>query len=172
MADDESELLAIVSALPCIDWQGRAWRHMFNDYPPQRINTGGARWNPPGVGAIYLTLDPATALAEGQHAIDVQPRRTHARRVLYQVELSVSQLVDLTAPGALKRVSLTASDIGNDDHTACRRVGAAVAELGRGGLLVPSARTPGTNLVVLIDPGGAEDSMVIVERAVVPVDGR
>ena len=47
---------------------------MFNDYTPDRVNTAGARWNPPGVGAIYTVLHCGTALAEGQHAIDVQPR--------------------------------------------------------------------------------------------------
>jgi RES domain-containing protein len=110
MPADESSLIEIFASLPTLTWHGHAWRHMFNDYPPQRINTSGARWNPPGVGAIYMALDRATALAEGQHAIEVQPRRTYARRVLYEVELSVRQLVDLTAPGSMQDVGLTVSE--------------------------------------------------------------
>jgi RES domain-containing protein len=167
MPADESSLVEILGSLPTLSWHGHAWRHMFNDYPPQRVNTSGARWNPPGVGAIYVALDRATALAEGQHAIEVQPRRTYARRVLYEVELSVRQLVDLTAPGSMQDVGLTASDIADDDVAACQQIGAAASRLARSGLLVPSARAPGTNLVVLIDPERSEDSLVTLERTVI-----
>jgi len=123
---------------------------MFNDYTPGRVNTAGARWNPPGVGAIYTALHCGTALAEGQHAIDIQPRRTFARRVLYEVEVSVPGLVDLTGPGALAAVGLSAADVAADSHVACQQVGGAAAWLGRGGLLVPSARDAGSNLVILV----------------------
>ena len=38
-------------------------------------NTRGARWNPPGLAAIYTSEERDTAIAEGQHAIDMQPLR-------------------------------------------------------------------------------------------------
>ncbi|MGH9092236.1 MAG: RES family NAD+ phosphorylase [Acidimicrobiales bacterium] len=167
MTDDDRALLDALASLPFGRWEGRAWRHMFNDYPPQRVNTSGARWNPPGVGAVYLALDPATALAEGQHVIDVQPRRTYARRVLYEVEMSATRVVDLTAPGAFDVVGLSAKDIAADDHSVCRRVGGAASRLGRGGLLVPSARAAGTNAVVLIDPENVDEAMVVLASSVV-----
>lgn len=162
MATYDPNLLDALETLPSTTWHGRAWRHMFNDYPPDRVNTSGARWNPPGVGAIYTALTRPTALAEGQHAIDVQPRRTYARRVLYEVELTVDQLVDLTAPDALDAVELTLADIGSDDMRACQRVGGAAAWLGRGGLIVPSARDAGHNLVVLVGPAGSEVDIEVI----------
>lgn len=146
----DPELLDALEELPAADWQGRVWRHMFNDYTPDRVNTSGARWNPPGVGAI-----------------DAQPRRTYAKRVIYQVEVSVSQLVDLTGTGALAALGLTLDDVNADDHTACQRVGGAAAWLERGGLLVPSARHPGSNFVILVGRLGLDDDLVVVEREIV-----
>lgn len=154
MATYDRAFLEAIEALPHSDWQGHVWRHMFNDYAPERINESGARWNPRGTGAIYTALDRDTAIAEGQHAIDVQPRRFYRRRVLYQLDVDVRALVDLTAIEHLQSVGLTMDDVASDDHSACQRVGGAIAWLGRGGLLVPSARYPGTNAVILIGPGG------------------
>ena len=162
MATYDPNLLDALESLPSTTWHGRAWRHMFNDYQPDRVNTSGARWNPPGVGAIYTALTRTTALAEGQHAIDVQPRRTYARRVLYEVEFTVDHLVDITEPAALEAVGLTLADIASDDMTACQRVGGAAAWLGRGALQVPSVRHAGHNLVVLVGPAGPDIDIVIV----------
>ncbi len=146
--------LDAVEELPTREWRGRVWRHMFNEYPPERINTGGARWNPPGVGAIYTALERETAIAEGEHLIEVQPRRIFRRRVLYELTVDVDQVVDLTGPAALGTVGLTMADVASDDFTTCQRVGGAIEWLGHGGILVPSARRAGNNMVILIGPGG------------------
>lgn len=156
MAIYDPALLDAIEQLPAPDWRGRAWRHMFNDYPPERSNTSGARWNPPGVEAIYTALDRDTAVAEGQHAIDVQPRRIFRRRVLYELEIDVMGVVDLTTTEALTSVGLTLANIADDSHAACQQVGGAIAWLHRGGILVPSARNDGTNLVILLGAGDPE----------------
>ena len=134
---------------------------------PTGVNTSGARWNPAGVGAIYTALDRKTALAEGQHAVNVQPRRPYARRVLYQVEVAVVGLVDLAQAGALAAVGLTLADVHADDFEACQAVGGAAAWLGRGGLLVPSARSEGSNLVILVGDLGLDEDLGVVDREVV-----
>lgn len=157
MATFDPAFLDAIEGLPVLNWQGRVWRHMFNDYAPERINTGGARWNPPGVGAIYTALDRETAIAEGQHAIDVQPRRFFRRRVLYELTVGIDNVVDLTTPESLAAAGLSLADVDSDDHTACRHVGGAIAWIGRGGILVPSARHNGTNMFILIGPGGGAE---------------
>lgn len=163
----EPKLLDALEALPTRNFTGHVWRHMFNDYPPTRINTSGARWNPPTVGAIYCALERDTALAEGQHLVDIQPRRTFAQRVLYELDAHITELVDLTGPDGLRSVGLTREDLLSDDYGACQRVGGAAAWLGRGGLLVPSARRDGDNLVVLIDAVGPDADLEVVAREVV-----
>jgi RES domain-containing protein len=167
MATYDPTLLDALEGLPAAAWQGRVWRHMFNDYTPDRVNTSGARWNPPGVGAIYTALERSTALAEGQHAIDVQPRRTYAKRVMYEVQVAVADVVDLTTAAALAAVGLTPDDLQADVPNACQRVGGAAAWLERDGLLVPSARADGANLVILVGTLGLEDDLEVVGREVI-----
>jgi len=87
-------------------------------------------------------LHCGAALAEGQHAIDVQPRRTFARRVLYEVEVSVPALVDLTGPGALAPVGLSAAHVAADSHVACQQVGGTAAWLERRGCSYQAPVTP------------------------------
>lgn len=67
------ELLDRLQAITPAPWAGQAFRHMFGDYPPDAENTRGARWNPPGVAAIYTSLARDGALAEAEHQIAVQP---------------------------------------------------------------------------------------------------
>jgi RES domain-containing protein len=142
------ELLDALQASPERQLDITAWRHMFGRLPPDVENTRGARWNPSGVAAIYLSRTREGAIAEGDHAVAVQPLRPKARRVLYEVHLTLDRVFDLTADVDLARVGLTSEDLGDDDFSACQEVGAAVAWLEHDGLLVPSARSSATNLVV------------------------
>jgi RES domain-containing protein len=167
MTIHDPALLDLLEAQPIRPWQSPVWRHMFNDYPPDRINTGGARWNPPGVGAIYTAVTRETALAEGQHAIDVQPHRTFAQRVLYEVRVDVRSLIDLTDLNLLAQLGVTPAELVSDDFTACQRVGGATAWLGMDGILVPSARSAGENLVLLIGEGAVGDELEVLRREIV-----
>jgi len=151
-------LLDQIEQLGARGFDRHVWRHMFNDYPPELANTRGARWNPPGTSAIYTSLDRETALAEAQHVIDSQPLRPRPRRrVMYEVRITAARLVDLPAE-AFRTVGLSVADLESDDFAACQRIGGAVAWLGYDGLLVPSARAPGTNVVVLVDNLSADST--------------
>ncbi|HUH67872.1 MAG TPA: RES family NAD+ phosphorylase [Mycobacterium sp.] len=151
MAIHDPVLLDQIERLGTQRFEGHVWRHMFNDHPPELSNTRGARWNPPGVAAIYTSLAPATALAEARHAIDIQPVRPKPRRrVLYELLITLDSAVDLTTE-RYKEVGLTELDLGADDFSPCQRVGGAVAWLGYDGIIVPSARANGGNVVILVD---------------------
>jgi RES domain-containing protein len=142
------ELLDALQSAPAGPLETTAWRHMFGTHPPDLENTGGARWNPPGVAAIYLSLARHGAIAEGDHAIAVQPLRPRARRIVYPVELTLGKVIDLSEATLLERVGLTDDDLASDDHTACQEVGAAIDWLEYDGLLVLSARSDALNLVI------------------------
>jgi len=74
----------------------------------------------------------------------------------------VARVVDLTATGTLDAVGLNSHDLTGDNLTACQNVGGAAAWLDYGGLLVPSVRRPGTNLVVLVGVSGFADDLTVV----------
>lgn len=131
------------------------WRHMFNDNPPELSNTRGARWNPAGLAAIYTSEDRTTAIAEGQHAIDVQPLRPRARRFVYELRVSARKVLRI-GPDDFAAIGLDPSDLLAPDFAACQRVGAHAAFLGYDALIVPSARSEGSNVVIFINELAAD----------------
>lgn len=167
MAHLDPDLLDALEYMPASEWDGRAWRHMFNDYPPTQVNTAGARWNPRDIGAIYAAVDRDAAIAEGQHAIDIQPRRIFRQRVVYEIAVKVPGLINLTDPASLESVGLKREDIESNDFTACQEIGRGAAWLGLNGLLVPSARHKGSNLVILVGDLDADDFIEVVSREVI-----
>ena len=142
------DLLARLDSLGSAPWSGDVWRHMFGDNPPDRENVRGARWNPPDVAAIYTSLDRRVAIAEGDYAAAMQPLRPTAVRRIYRVRVRLSSVLDLSDRALLREVGIGDEQLAGIDQTPCRQVGGAVAWLQHDGLLVPSGRADGTNLVI------------------------
>ncbi|MCA0307721.1 MAG: RES family NAD+ phosphorylase [Actinobacteria bacterium] len=163
----DARLIEALEHLPATPFAGTVWRHMFNDIPPDRVNTRGARWNPPGVAAIYASLERDTCIAEGQHAIDIQPLRPVAKRVVYECHLEADDVVDLTGNGILDRLGLSDPDVEDDDFTACQAIGEAAAWLGLGGVIVPSARAAGGNIVILVDANNRGPILEVIRYDVI-----
>lgn len=143
-------LLDALEQFEGVEWRGTVFRHILGSAPPERANIRGARWNPPGVQALYTSLAAGTAKAEGDHVIALQPVPPRAPRTIYELAVSLNSLLDLTQEGRLTDVGVTEAELSSDDWSACQVVGGAVAWLEHDGLLVPSVRdTPdGVNLVV------------------------
>src|SRR5262245_40629402 len=129
-------LLDILQELAPGAWEGEVFRHMFADYPPERSNTRGARWNPAPIAAIYCSLERETALAEAEYQLSLQPIRPRAKRTLYQIKVRLERVLDLRPPQLLEKLGITLNRLGDIDVSACQRVGGAVAWLGYDGLLV------------------------------------
>jgi RES domain-containing protein len=127
---------------------GVIFRHMFGDLPPDRENVKGARWNPPDIPAIYASLSRTVALAEAEFQISLQPVRPAARRTIYTIRVALDSVIDLSALALLEKFDVNLSDLESLDHGACQKLGGAVEWLENDGLLVPSARADGTNLVI------------------------
>jgi len=121
---------------------------MWGDYPPDRENTHGARWNPRDVPAIYTSCDRDGVLAEAEHQIAMQPVRPRARRTVYEVRITLAATLDLTDPDLLAELGIGNDELGAPDMHACQQVGGAAEWLEVDGIFVPSARSSSTNLVV------------------------
>jgi RES domain-containing protein len=164
---DRFDLLNALEAIQHQPWEGFVWRHMFADNPPTRINDKGARWNPPGVPAIYCSLDRATALAEGDYAVSVQSLRPTAKRTIYKLRVSLKRVLDLSPSPILRELGLRKHELSSTDHSACRRIGGAVEWLEHDGMIVPSARSSGRNLVIFQRHQSAEADFEIVAAEVI-----
>ena len=145
----DATILATLAALDAGPWSGEVWRHTFANNPPDKPNVRGARWNPPGVEALYTSLDEATALAEADHLIAMQPLRPRATRTLHRLAIALKSVVELTDSSLLELLGVDQEALASDHHAACQAVGAAAAFLHLDGIVVPSARSPGHNIVIL-----------------------
>lgn len=148
---EKEGVASILGTLRSAPWQGRVFRVMLNDYPPQRENTWGARWNPPGTAAIYTCLDSKICIAEVEYALARQPRpvKPGLRKTLYDIDVALSMAVNLTdILPALERIHITREQLFADDMTVSQEIGRLAIWFGFDGLFVPSARGPGNNLVI------------------------
>lgn len=144
-------------------WQGQVFRHMFNEYPPDRENLSGARWNPPQVAAIYASLSANGALAEAEHQLAIQPLRPTVRRTLHKLELNLVNILNLADLELLKELGVTQDELNSDDMYACQQIGGAVAWLEHDGMLVPSARSESDNLVAFPTHFSVDTTIEIIE---------
>jgi RES domain-containing protein len=142
------DLLDRLQAVQPCAWTGTVYRHMFGSYQPDQQNTRGARWNPPNTAAIYTCLTHDGAVAEGDHAIALQPVRPKAARSVYEVRVGLANALDLTDRATLETLGIGEDELAGIDMAACQELGGAVAWLEHDGLLVPSARSVATNLVI------------------------
>lgn len=156
---------ALLDALERFDagpWQGHVYRHMLGSAPPELANERGARWNPPGTSALYTSLAETTAKAEGDHVIAMQPVPPRATRTVYELDVAIKNLLDLTDAGRLAAIGITGEDFESIPWEPCQRVGGAVAWLGHDGLLIPSARdNDGSNLVIFTANQPPESEIVV-----------
>jgi RES domain-containing protein len=123
---------------------------MFADYRPETPNKLGARWNPPDVLAVYTSLERATALAEADYRVSIEPFRITAKRRIFRLDVKVLNVLDLRSPGVLGALGVDKEELGSLKPRRCPQIGGDAAWLGHDGIIVPSARHPGANLVIYL----------------------
>ncbi len=163
---DHLALVDRLNEIAPVPWRGQVYRHMFAGYPPDRENTGGARWNPAGIGAIYTSLERATSMAEAEYHLSLQPVRPRVRRTMYVIRVALGDTIRLTMED-LNHFGLTVDMLGSFDLEPCQAIGGAIATLGRDGMLVPSARTRGTNLVIFPANRSAEFTFETIDEQII-----
>jgi len=161
------EILDHLEQLSPEDWAGEVFRHMFAGVPPERENTLGARWNPRNLSAIYTSLARETALAEAEYRISLEPFRPRARRTLYRLRVNLHSVLDLRSRTLLGDLGIDQETLSGLDLKRCQQVGGAAAWLGHDGLLVPSARHEGTNLVIYSVNQGPDSEFHVVDSETV-----
>jgi RES domain-containing protein len=79
---EHEDVANVLASLKSSSWSGTVYRMMLGEYPPDRENTQGARWNPPDLAAIYTSLSPEAAIAEVEYnlAHQSQPVRRDLRK--------------------------------------------------------------------------------------------
>jgi RES domain-containing protein len=118
----DPDILNLLESLQITAWRGTVFRHMFADFPPTRTNDNGARWNPPGVSAIYTSTERDTVLAEAEHRISLEPFRPRAKRTIYSLAVELGVVIDLRDPQRLAAVGISEATLVQLDFTPCQSI--------------------------------------------------
>lgn len=89
---------------------------------------------------------------------------------LHTIEVALSNVLDLCSGDELQTLGLSNEQLLGTDYEACQEVGGAVAWLEHDGLLVPSARGAGMNLVVYPASQGSDTEFDVVESTELPAE--
>jgi RES domain-containing protein len=130
---------------------GTVWRQVLSPTSVMRPNLRGGRWNRANVESLYCSLDPGTAAAEIDALLEAQPVPITRQRMTYSIDIELTKVADITADFAY--------DYDANDVPTCQMIGSAAAWLGMGGLIVPSVRAVGINLVVFVANQSPDDSL-------------
>jgi RES domain-containing protein len=163
----DDELLAALESIAPIEFEAIVFRHTLAEAPPLRPNSRGARWNPRDVPALYTSLERVTAIAEGDRLLALQTPRPKGSRHLHRIQVRLDGVVDLRSWEVLESLGIDQDAVSGDDFFECQRIGEAALRLGLTGLLVPSARSDGANLVI-IDPNSNDYEIEVISTEVIP----
>ena len=168
-----------LSSMPRRRWAGIGFRSVIPRYANTRDMIsgvgafhGGGRWNPPGIHAVYASLEPGLSVNEAMHVVfsdrgftvgDIRPRLIAGIRC--QLNALIDFSTDNAAPPWLGLDELLKEDWNTANANGCesssQALGRAVSEVGEA-LLVPSARRVGVNLVIY-PKSLREDSVLEIE---------
>lgn len=143
--------------------ESAVWRHYFAGRDPLLPSTAGGRWSPPRqFSVLYTLLSREGAVVEGQHVIGRYSIPPSRERRICRIAARLGRVVDLRPEPRLAVLAIESSRF-VDALDRCAEIGSAASFLEYQGLLVPSARHPDGNLVVLADQLDPQCELQVVD---------
>jgi RES domain-containing protein len=144
-------------------WSGYVWRAVIGESAPLRSNTRGARWSPAGVEALYSATSAEAAEAEIRHLIARQSIEVTKPVRLYRLRVHLTRVARVVNTQALRAVGISLEALLDERWDLPQKIAAAVDWMGIPGLLVPGARHPDPNLVILVNRLTPDDAFELDE---------
>jgi RES domain-containing protein len=130
------------------------------------------RFNTSTVGALYVSLDKNTALAElirRAQLANLSPTAYHPR-ALFTYIVRLQAVLDLTDTPTCDAWGLTHPLLLSDDHTACQEVAAAAHRDGYEAIRYPSVTGHGDNLAIYYDARHAGSHVLEIRSDLIDLD--
>lgn len=157
------ELLDALEALPHEPFGGDVWRIVREGRDPLLSYPSGVRWDPlGGFDVLYTALDPDGAHAEiffHLNRAPVFPSRTVY--YLYTIRIQTRRTLRLADMSALAGLKVDTARYSALEYSQTQAIGDAAHFLGFDGLIVPSARWQGLNLILFMDRLDPDDELAV-----------
>ena len=147
---------ALLDALDAIDprpFEGEAWRVTRADREGFRGSSTHGRWSPNGeFEVLYTSLERDGALAEIGHRLSLEPVwPSRLQHEIHRIEARIERTLYIADLDTLQSLAVNIAKYQSFDYEATQAITAAAHFLAFDGLLVPSARSACTNLVLFLD---------------------
>ena len=161
----DNVLLDAVEALPRETFHGTVWRVVRTGRDPTQCFASGGRWDDQTFDVLYTSLKADGAISEMYyHLSRGQPViPSLVRYKLYQLDVTLVSCARIASLDVLASLGLKTAMFGQisyferqQEYPRTQEIAEAAHFHGRDGLLVPSARSEHTNLVVFCEPAGPE----------------
>lgn len=151
------ELIDQIEALPTEDFTGHVYRLVRSGRDPLTSWTSKGRWDDGAVDVLYTATTPEGALAEIRYHLSQQPfMPDHLEYRMFKIPVRNLQVLNLLDPDLLTKLGVDLSAWGKSDYVSrgaeylrTQEIAAVAAFHEREGLLVPSARSTDSNVVIL-----------------------
>ena len=165
----DDRLLDALAAIKPARFEGAVWRVVREGRSALDGSRGAGRWNPAHLSVLYCSTEADGALAEIHFHLSLgQPVfPSRLRHALFELRATAKKTLKLADMTALKTLGVEADRYKEMLYPRTQEIGDAAAFLGYDGLIAPSARYAGANLVLFLDNIGADALAVVAER---PVD--
>ena len=151
---------AILDALENLEaeaFKGEVWRITRARLDPLRGSTAPGRWSPSGeFEVLYTSLTREGAIEEIGYRLSLEPVwPSKMKHTLHTIAAATKRTLRFADVTALVPLGVNAARYSSFAYEATQAIASAANFLGFDGLLVPSARYEGTNLVVFLDQIGS-----------------
>lgn len=169
---------ALVDALEAeasVSLTGELWRVVTDGFDVLRPGRSGGRWDDGSFDVLYTSQERDGALAESWfHASRGQPViPSRISKRLYRIQAKLERVLDLSAPGKLEAIGVNMASYGrlaykerDQEYPSLQQIGEAAYFFEYQAIIVPNARWPASNVVLLTDFASHSTIMVIGDEAV------
>jgi RES domain-containing protein len=167
---------AIESEVPT-RFSGHVWRVVTDGFDPLRPSRAGGRWDDGSFDVLYTAASRDGALAESWfHASKGQPiLPSKVAKRLYRIEAELDRVLDFSGDGKLAALGFNMAAYGKlsyvqrtSEYPALQQIGEVAFFYDYQAVIVPSARWPGANVVIMTEHIVATQQLDIVHSE--PVD--
>lgn len=146
------QLLDLIDAHEGVAFEGEVWRIVREERDVLQGYPAGGRWDPGTFDVLYTALAREGALAEVHFHLSRQPVfPSKLRSVLHRLNVRTQRTLKIVDLEALESLGVSGEAYKGLAYERCQEIGDAAQFLGFDGILAPSARSAGRNLVLFVD---------------------
>jgi RES domain-containing protein len=165
---------AIEAEIPT-EYIGQVWRVVTEGFDPLRPSRAGGRWDDGSFDVLYTSMSRDGAIAESWfHAAKGQPIiPSKITKRLYRMEAELHRVLDLSGDGKLTSLGVNMAAYGKlnylqrvEEYPSLQQIGEVAFFYDYEAVIVPSARWPAANVVIMTEHVSLTQLEVVTDELV------